>query len=132
MVAVNYGRFFGLDWLCYLDDRLMMDFDKTIVRRFGHLQPQNAIRGLALIVAGGGFISLDKSELVPTTKIQFLGMELDTINGTISVPDDKWLKFSKILRIRTLGSERDNYLGTQVPGSESKGGTRRLEIIGSK
>ena len=105
MVAVNYGRFFGLDWLCYLDDRLMMDFDSSIPRRFGQLQPQNAIRGLLLIIAGGGFISLDKSELIPTTKIQFLGMELDTTKGTIAVPEEKWIKFVKILRIRTLGSE---------------------------
>ena len=106
MIAVNYARFFGVEWQLYLDDRLMLDYDNTVFFKYGVLHPQNAIRGLLLIIAGGGFISLDKSELTPTTKIQFLGMDLDSKEGTISVPEAKWEKFVKILRNRTLGSAR--------------------------
>ena len=104
MIAVNYGRFFGIEWQCYLDDRLMLDYEDTVIYKYGALHPQNAIRGLMLIIAGGGFISLDKSELVPTTKIQFLGMDLDSREGTIAVPLAKWEKLVNTLRIRTLGS----------------------------
>ena len=97
-IAVNYGRCYGIEWQVYLDDRLMVDFLDTIVRRKNQLHPQNAIKGLLLILAHGGVISLDKSELVPTTKIQFLGMDLNTREGTISVPEEKWLKFITLLR----------------------------------
>ena len=104
MIAVNYGRCFGIDWQCYLDDRIMLDVAKSIRRAFGVLQPQNAIRAMLLLTGDGNFVSLAKSELVPTMKIQFLGMDLDTSKGTISVPQDKWLKFTDLLRTRTLGS----------------------------
>ena len=99
MIAVNYARFYGIEWQLYLDDRLMLDYVGTIFMRYGFMQPQNAIRGLSLINAGGGVISLMKSELIPTTKIQFLGMDLDTRKGTIAVPEEKWLKFVKLVRI---------------------------------
>lgn len=46
MTAVNYGRHLGINWMCYLDDRLMIDVRETISVRFGVLQPQNAIRAL--------------------------------------------------------------------------------------
>ena len=108
MIAVNYGRFFGINWQCYLDDRIMLDTPDTIYRSFGVLQPQNAIRAMLLLTGDGNFVSLGKSELIPTMKIQFLGMDLDTSKGTIAVPEEKWQKFTKLLRNRTLGSAFKN------------------------
>ena len=108
-IAVNYGRSFGIEWQVYLDDRLMVDYAHSIIRRKGQLHPQNAMRGLLLIIGHGGVISLDKSELVPTTRIQFLGMNLNTRDGTIAVPEEKWQKFVLLLRKRILGSDFLNY-----------------------
>ena len=97
-VAVNYGRCYGIEWQVYLDDRLMLDYEDTVIQKFGCKQPQNCIRGMALINGNGGFVSLDKSALVPERQIQFLGMDLNTETGTISVPLEKWEKYVVLIR----------------------------------
>ena len=81
-----------------MDDRLMMDTAESILVKFGHLQPQVAILGLMLIILCGGFISLSKSELVPAKNMEFLGMNMDTTDGTIEVPWHKCRKFTELLR----------------------------------
>ena len=45
-----------------------------------------------LLTCFGGFVSLNKSEWVPTTRIEFLGMILDTVKCEIEVPREKYLK----------------------------------------
>ena len=108
VAAVNYGRLCNLNAIVYLDDRLMLDTIQSILVRYGHLQPQTAILMLMLIILVGGFISLTKSELVPTKNLEFLGMQLDTTDGTIEVPWKKWKKFTEMLRNALQGWHTDD------------------------
>ena len=55
-----------------------------------------------LLMAGltmlGGFISYDKSCLIPTTDLDFLGMELNTTLTTIRVPQEKHSKICELVQ----------------------------------
>ena len=108
MTAVNYARLCGIQLLLYLDDRLMIDQKDTLVVKYGVIHPQMAILALMLIILSGGFISLTKSELVPSKNLEFLGMTLDTEDATIEVPYAKWRKFTQLLMDALKGWESDN------------------------
>ena len=89
MVPVNYSRSLGARVNLYLDDRITLD------------QPENVIDGIGLSafitscmsICAGGFISIEKSDFKPKNKQQFLGLLLDSKEGTISVPETKWKDF---------------------------------------
>ena len=89
MVPVNYSRTLGARVNLYLDDRITLD------------QPENVIDGVGLSsfitacmsICAGGFISIEKSDFEPKSVQQFLGLLLDSENGTISVPEGKWKDF---------------------------------------
>ena len=89
MVPVNYSRTLGARVSLYLDDRITLD------------QPDNVINGVGLSsfitscmsICAGGFISIEKSDFQPKHVQQFLGLLLDSKEGTISVPESKWKDF---------------------------------------
>ena len=88
-VPVNYARTLGARVCLYLDDRITLD------------QPENVIDGVGLSafltscmsICAGGFISIEKSDFVPKNEQQFLGLLLNTQEGSISVPKQKWEDF---------------------------------------
>ena len=88
--AVAFLQSLGIRCSLYLDDRGMVD--KPFIRYTPHQAPPNAFMTCAACIAVGGFISLDKSEFSGSEKMLFLGMELNTINQTIKVPQTKWDK----------------------------------------
>ena len=52
---------------------------------------------LTVIVAGGGFVNMEKSIFKPTFEEQFLGMQINSEICEISVPEDKWKRFQAML-----------------------------------
>ena len=88
-----YGRFFGVRSSIYMDDRICMDSQNTIINGV----PQNCFLTSLLCVAGGGFVSLDKSDFEPKTIQEFLGLQIDTSLCEISVPKLKWERFEEFL-----------------------------------
>ena len=101
MVAINYLRKRGLKVYLYLDDRLAI----SIPPSFGKA-PRTAWLIVALQVALAGFISRKKSTFDPSTKLEFLGIEIDTIKQTLKIPDLKWKMFTnfgkKILSLNEI------------------------------
>ena len=94
-IPVNYSRLLGARVSLYLDDRITLD------------RPEDVVNGIAIsafIVACasicvGGFISMEKSDFEPKHAQQFLGLNLDTKTGTISVPEHKWKIFRDTIRL---------------------------------
>ena len=93
-MAMAYGRSFGVRSNLYMDDRLCSDDQATIINQV----PKNCFLTSLLCVAGGGFISLTKSDFEPKQIQEFLGLKLDTRLCQISVPIKKWTKFVKIIK----------------------------------
>ena len=93
-MAMAYGRSFGVRSNLYMDDRLCCDDANTIINQV----PQNCFLTSLLCIAGGGFISLTKSDFQPKTVQEFLGLQLDTNLCQISVPIPKWIKFVKLIK----------------------------------
>ena len=93
LVSISYARFLGVKNNLYLDDRLVIDNDKTMIDGV----PRNSFVTAALVIAKGGFISLQKSDFNPKTAQDFLGLRLDTDLCTISVPPKKWERFKELL-----------------------------------
>ena len=60
--------------------------------------PRNSFVTAALVIAKGGFISLEKSDFDPKHAQEFLGLHLDTKNCIISVPQAKWNRFKTMLQ----------------------------------
>ena len=101
MCAVNYSRHLGCRNALYLDDRILLDKSEDIIKGV----PKNAFCTTALVIASGGVVSIEKSDLVPKKKQEFLGLDLNTETCEISVPPKKWIIFQElILRILTQGS----------------------------
>ena len=92
-MAMAYGRFFGVRSNLYMDDRLCLDNEESIIQGV----PKNCFLTSLLCIASGGFISITKSDFIPKQKQEFLGLELDTKNCVIAVPQKKWRKFLKII-----------------------------------
>ena len=89
LCIANYARSLGVKSLLYLDDRALIDHRDDLVNGIG----PSAIITTALSVCNGGYISLAKSDFKPSPRQRFLGLILDTEQGTIEVPEDKWLQF---------------------------------------
>ena len=92
-VPVNYARSLGARVNLYLDDRITLDRPETVI---------NGVATSAFItsctsICAGGFISIEKSDFEPKHRQQFLGLVVDTKNGTISVPKDKWDNFKSLI-----------------------------------
>ena len=92
-IPVNYGRTLGARVNLYLDDRITLD------------RPENVIDGIGLSsyittclsICAGGFISIEKSDLIPKKCQQFLGLIVNSEDGTISVPEEKWKTFRETI-----------------------------------
>ena len=94
-VPVNYARTLGARVCLYLDDRITLD------------QPENVINGIGLSaflttcmsICAGGFISIEKSDFDLKNRQNFLGLTLDTLEGSISVPKEKWDEFKATIEM---------------------------------
>ena len=94
MVVVNYCRVvFGININLYLDDRLMIDYEDTMIDNV----PMNAYVSTAMIIAAGGMISIKKSDFEPKYIQEFLGLTLNTKICEISVPGHKWKRFLEMV-----------------------------------
>ena len=92
MIVMNYLRTLGVRNSLYLDDRLALDTRDTI---YGGV-PRNGWATAAMVVAAGGWISIEKSDFEPKMVQDFLGLRLNTETCEISVPPDKWKLFQKM------------------------------------
>ena len=86
MIVMNYLRTLGVRNSLYLDDRLTLDSDRTIYNGV----PRNGWATAAMVVAAGGFLSLEKSDFEPRMVQDFLGLRINTETCEISVPENKW------------------------------------------
>ncbi|KAJ1148938.1 hypothetical protein NDU88_001762 [Pleurodeles waltl] len=82
----------GLRLIIYLDDILLMDQSKT------HLI-SNANMTIALLQDLGFVINYQKSDLIPSQSMAFLGFLIDSQVATLSLPFQKITKIKKELRI---------------------------------
>ena len=89
--AVAFLQKLGVRCSLYLDDRGMVD--EPFERASPFHAPKNAFLTCCACIAVGGFISLEKSELLGTTEMEFLGMILNTEKMSVKVPQRKWEKF---------------------------------------
>ena len=92
--------------IIFLDDILLMGASKQEL-----IQARDTL--IFLLQSLGFLINIKKSELKPTQKIQFLGVEIDSSQMVISLPQDKVLKIKsqcqeilkgKTVKIRELAS----------------------------
>jgi hypothetical protein len=74
----------GIRSIFYLDDILVLG--STFHNCLSNLQ-----RALLLLIEAGFIINWEKSSLVPTTNFTFLGMIWDSVEGALSLPQDKLL-----------------------------------------
>ena len=93
LVSISYARALGVKNNLYLDDRLVIDNKDTVINGV----PRNSFVTSALVIAKGGFISIEKSDFDPKFAQDFLGLHLDTKNCVISVPVAKWDRFRTLL-----------------------------------
>ena len=93
LVSISYARSLGVKNNLYLDDRLVIDNENSVINGV----PRNSFVTSALVIAKGGFISLEKSDFDPKYAQEFLGLHLDTKNCVISVPIAKWERFRIML-----------------------------------
>jgi hypothetical protein len=72
----------GIRSIFYLDDILILwsSFNNCL---------DNLMKALSLLIEAGFIINWEKSSLTPTTNVFFLGMMWDSIEGTLSLPQDK-------------------------------------------
>ena len=108
MIVMNYLRTLGVRNSLYLDDRMAMDNDQTIYDGV----PRNGWATAALVVAAGGFISLQKSDFEPKPVQEFLGLKLNTDTCEISVPEEKWQKLKDFI-IRVIKDGKCTFLDIQ-------------------
>ena len=105
-MPINFLRHMGIILSLYLDDRLVAEVkDKymTIANGKDYEQFQDmaldTFLTLCIIVAAGGFINMSKSTFKPKFVEEFLGMILDTSKCVISVPQEKWENFIKMIQV---------------------------------
>ena len=89
MCAVSFLQKIGVNIKLYLDDRGMSD---AYVKLKSFEAPRNAFLTCLVTTAVGGYISVEKSELAGSKQMEFLGMDINTENTTITVPKKKWDK----------------------------------------
>lgn len=89
--VIKFLRGQGLQSVIYLDDILCMgqDYNSCV---------DNVNKTLNLLTSLGFIINFNKSSLQPKQKCKFLGFCFDTVNLTISLPDEKRNKIAQIVR----------------------------------
>jgi hypothetical protein len=80
-VKAKLGRL-GIRTIFYLDDILVLG--STFHVCMGNLQ-----KALSLLMEAGFIINWEKSSLITTTNFTFLGMLWDSVEGALSLPQDK-------------------------------------------
>ena len=93
-VAVNFLRKNGVKITLYLDDRLCIITPKSEAHRqkliSGKEVCKEAWLTAATLVALGGYVNIQKSEFIPSTRIEFLGFIVDTMEETVEIPPSRW------------------------------------------
>ena len=110
MTIVNFLRVVAhVPIFLYLDDRIVVQRPSSEQERLALLSGKKAPRNITLAamlqIAAGGFISIEKSVFLPTTRLVFLGFVLDTDLETVEIPQNKWDRFQVELRT-FLGKEQ--------------------------
>ena len=108
MIVMNYLRTLGVRNTLYLDDRMALDDVNTIYNGV----PRNGWATAAMVIAAGGFISLQKSDLDPKSVQEFLGLKLNTETCEISVPEEKWKTFREFIT-RVIKDKKCTFLDIQ-------------------
>ena len=81
-VPISLVRGSGIRICAYMDDLLVVaSSERHSVRHTAEVQ--------ATLEMAGFTVNIAKSELTPTTKIKFLGMFIDTVTRTVTVPKEK-------------------------------------------
>ena len=103
-IPINFLRTHGVLITLYLDDRLVCEqkskYDYYHKMGIINASQDNAFEtflALIAIVAGGGFMNMEKSIFNPTFEEQFLGMQLNSQICEITVPLEKWQRFQGLL-----------------------------------
>ena len=103
MIVVNFLRHFGILISLYLDDRMICEPFVTGVTKEESLRQQklgkNIFLSLLVLVAAGGFLNLKKSVFEPKFEQEFLGMNLNTKDCIVSVPNEKWERFLEKVKL---------------------------------
>jgi len=98
-VAVNILRDMGHNVYLYLDDRLFITRPKSEAHAqkllSGEEVPEGPFLGMLIMTMLGTCINRAKSELIPKTRIEFLGYIIDTILCIVAIPQGKWELFCK-------------------------------------
>ena len=89
LLSANYARTLGQKSILYLDDRALIDEPDQIQNGIG----RSTIITSSCSICIGGYLSIEKSDFRPSHRQRFLGLILDTEEGSISVPEDKWIAF---------------------------------------
>lgn len=84
-------RTLGMRIVLYLDDMLLVAESTELVRRM-------LATALELLVCLGFVINLEKSVLIPSQKLEFLGFVLDTRGMSISLPESKLRSLHELAR----------------------------------
>ena len=97
---INFLRSNGILITLYLDDRLVCEQKSKYenYHNMGNIEDLqdtalDTFLSLIIIVAGGGFINMEKSIFNPKFEEEFLGMKINSKICEISIPEDKWKRF---------------------------------------
>ena len=94
--VVDLCRRSGIQVYLYLDDRLVVSPPGPPLRKNETTKEVYIV--LCLLVAVGGYVSMKKSHFQPKKSCTFLGFDIDTSQGTVSVPQEKILKLRDNIR----------------------------------
>ena len=93
-VGINFLRKNGIKVTLYLDDRLCVITPKSEAHRrrlvSGKQVCKEAWITAATLIALGGYVNIEKSQFIPSTRIEFLGFILDSAEETVEVPPGRW------------------------------------------
>ena len=97
-VVTSYIREIGTPSSQYIDDRHLGELWGPIPEARSSYQAAQAgvILAIAVLAELGYFINVDKSIVVPTQRLVFLGHLVDTIRETFSIPENKKQKFAAL------------------------------------
>ena len=126
-LSISPGKFQGLNRVAvtalvklfesvylYLDDRITHSSYKS---GFSEGETTKAAYMLAcLMVAFGGFCSLDKSQWEPSKVMEFLGLLIDSRDLSISVPEKKYLRCMQLMQEFYEGRNFDIKLLEKIRG----------------
>ena len=81
-LAVGLLRELGIQMVCYIDDMLILAESRSIA--------QDQVSGVVYLLECLGFtVNFKKSVLEPTQTLEFLGITVDTVQMTLSLPPSK-------------------------------------------